>query len=432
MVNIKYFILVLIWLLINPFLLAGKEKIYKEGGRYVTKIERQFDVALKGTFSILRMAGSLQIKSWGKNVVFISEKRQMNVSNEKEAENILKNVDSEYSATKNSVVIEIQDLDEDIYSTFNIKVPKWYALELKTAGGDIDIEGIIGAVKAKTSGGDIEIEDIEGNVNIATSGGNIEVKQIKGDIAVRTSGGEIDIDNVTGDTFAKTSGGEIKIYNTVGDIEAETNGGSIYVINNQGVMKVETSGGEIKLENVGIVETAYTSGGNINMEKSTGDVTLITSGGDINFDQIKGKAIVKTSGGDIEGSDVENGIEAITSGGDIEIDGIKGPTNAITSGGDVSVEIITSNYNLQDKIDLKSSGGDIKLKIPKLMPADIKALIKLKNFPWKNYKIISDFPELSGDHIIKSKKSIITSGKINGGGIQIDLTTSNGDIEIEN
>jgi hypothetical protein len=432
MVNLKYFTLVLTWLIINPLYLAGQEKVFKDKGRFAANIERHFDVAPKGTFSILRMAGSIRIQSWEKNVVFISEKRLMNVSNKKAAEKILKNIDSEYRATKNSVAIEIQDLDEGIYSIFNIKLPKQYALDLNTSGGDINIEAIIGSVEAVTSGGDIEIMEIEGRVHIATSGGNIEVKQVRGDLNVRTSGGEIDIDIVTGDINASTSGGEIKVYNTVGDVEAETHGGSIYVTNNKGVINVETSGGEIKLENVGVVETAYTSGGSIYMDTSSGDVALKTSGGDINLEQVNGKAIVKTSGGDIEGNDIENGIEAITSGGDIELEGIKGPVKALTSGGDVSVEMIKSDYNHQDKIYLESAGGDVKLKIPKQMPADIKALIKLKNFPWKDYMISSDFPELSGENIVKSKKTIKTSGKINGGGVPINLTTSNGDIKIEN
>lgn len=123
------------------------------------------------------------------------------------------------------------------------------------------------------------------------------------------------------------------------------------------------------------------------------------------------KLDLKTSGGDIKVKMIEGVKELVTSGGDIQIDDSKGELGALTSGGDVNV-----NKNIGKSV-LKTSGGDI---IAKNLQGNVEAATS------------------GGDiDLLVIEGSI--SGKTSGGDIVlnyngenkgIELTTSGGDISI--
>jgi DUF4097 and DUF4098 domain-containing protein YvlB len=67
---------------------------------------------------------------------------------------------------------------------------------LKTAGGDIHLEGASGTVEAKTAGGDIELCFVSGSVEAKTAGGRIKAELYptgKGETNLETAGGDIRI-----------------------------------------------------------------------------------------------------------------------------------------------------------------------------------------------------------------------------------------------
>ena len=185
-----------------------------------------------------------------------------------------------------------------------LRIPERYDVDIRTGGGDVDLEEIHGEVKARTSGGSIKVDEIEGPVFLWTSGGSIEAKAIRGDLEARTSGGRIRAAEVTGSVEAHTSGGPIKVTDVQGAVDLHTSGGEISVRFTDapgGVL--ETSGGGIKVvfpEDVGASLDAKTSGGRVDVEHGirvqgsqdphhvVGDVNgggrtllLRTSGGDI-------------------------------------------------------------------------------------------------------------------------------------------------------
>ena len=155
---------------------------------------------------------------------------------------------------------------------FRITVPEEFDLELKTAGGKIEIEDLIGDIDANTSGGSIRVGDVVGDVDLHTSGGSIRTDNIHGEIDAHTSGGSIDV------TFAKqpekdasltTSGGSIDATfpeDVAIDIDASTSGGRVssdFTVN--GRVKKKSIRGEI---NGGGPEIELrTSGGSISIEK---------------------------------------------------------------------------------------------------------------------------------------------------------------------
>ena len=126
----------------------------------------------------------------------------------------------------------------------------------------------------------------------------------------------------------------------------------------------------------------------------------------------KGDLVLETSGGDIIGEDVTGTTRVETSGGSIKLTKADGALHASTSGGDIHVELADNKG-----IDLSTSGGNIVVKLPKSITANVNA-------ETTGGEVSCDFP-FSG----KLQEGSL-HGKINGGGESLKLETSGGDIVI--
>ena len=144
---------------------------------------------------------------------------------------------------------------------FIITVTTQTKLDLRTSGGDIELQGNLSAdVKGSTSGGDIIIERVKGTVSMSTSGGDVKTGDIDGKADLRTSGGNISLANVNGEATVSTSGGDIRIDKVAKKLDART------------------SGGDIEVGDIG------------------GDATLSTAGGDVRVGKVSGSAFLRTAG----------------------------------------------------------------------------------------------------------------------------------------
>ena len=85
-------------------------------------------------------------------------------------------------------------------------------------------------IDVKTTGGNLQIEQIEGRIEAATMGGNVQLTQLRGELAVKTMGGNIGIDHSQVSGHVKTMGGNISLSNTPGLVDCETMGGNITII----------------------------------------------------------------------------------------------------------------------------------------------------------------------------------------------------------
>lgn len=131
---------------------------------------------------------------------------------------------------------------------YEIRLPKSTTLEIRTGGGGIRVDSMVGYADLKTSGGSIEISHLIGDVHAHTSGGRIRAEQIRGEIEVGTSGGGIEADSIDGGLTADTSGGGIRIDGITGRVRAHTSGGSIEASLSKGNGHggvIDTSGGSI-------------------------------------------------------------------------------------------------------------------------------------------------------------------------------------------
>ena len=208
---------------------------------------------------------------------------------------------------------------------YTIAIPSKFDIDLRTAGGHIDVT------------------DLEGKAVVHSSGGNLRLGAIKGPLKAHTSGGHITVSKSGGDTDVDTSGGDLRLGEIQGNLIAHSSGGHITLEKTKGSVKVSTSGGNIRVNEASGPVSAHTSGGNVSARLNG---------------QPKGNCSLKTSGGNVEvllASNLALDLDAHTSGGRVESD-FPGTSNKQKTR--LTAQLNGGGPNLM----LETSGGNVRIR----------------------------------------------------------------------
>jgi hypothetical protein len=157
---------------------------------------------------------------------------------------------------------------------YRISVPRGFAADLSTSGGNIAVRDLAGSVQVKTSGGNLTLSRIGGAVSASTDGGNIDVEEPLGGAKARTSGGGITV-HLAGqprkDVQLTTFGGNLVVVlgaATAVDVDAVAHGGTI-TAPAQFRLRSDKDATELSgaLNGGGPQLTLRSSGGNISLRK---------------------------------------------------------------------------------------------------------------------------------------------------------------------
>jgi len=181
---------------------------------------------------------------------------------------------------------------------------------------------------------------------------------------------------------------------------------------------LRTSGGDIRVGDLAGRMQIRTSGGDVTAGMIDGEVHALTSGGDIDLKQATGHTRLGTSGGNIKVGRVLGSADLSTSGGDIGIGGVEGALKAHTSGGDVTASI---QGPLQQDCSIGTSGGDVRVKLDHNVGFNLDAATSGGGIDARGITITIDKGGAGKSRL---------SGTVNGGGPQLRLRTSGGNIEI--
>ncbi len=389
------------------------QDIYEEDGHYRVEMTENFDMKSGGKLVIDRAHGDVEIRTWNKDQVKIQEFVRLDVYTRQEAEKVMERIRSEYVVTSSRIVIENQGWRGSVQRDFEITLPSTFDIDLFINKGDIRVDKLKGEIIIESQQGDIIVNDTEGYVRLNSAGGELEVSRAKGDIELNTAGGDLKITDIEGEVAANTAGGDIDITGATKDVV------------------VNTAGGEINLNNIGGKIDANTAGGDIDVLICKSDVRVSTAGGDIVMEDINGEVDARTNGGDIECEKVMGDISVQTHGGDIDLEGVFASVRAVSHAGEIQVDFVGKDFEKAKSIDLQTSYGDIHLSLPAKMPATIQAEIRQHDRRYNpRNKIFSDFP-LTTTGKGEGRGTIRMEGEINGGGTDIQLETTNGDIFLE-
>ncbi|MFB9844319.1 DUF4097 family beta strand repeat-containing protein [Mucilaginibacter ginsenosidivorans] len=208
---------------------------------------------------------------------------------------------------------------------------------------------------------------------------------------LETSGGSIHLDNLSGQEVFETSGGSLHIDKLTGNIRGRTSGGSITLMNSKDNIDLETSGGSIRASNC------------------SGNIHLETSGGSIRLEDLNGKIGAETSGGSVAANNIKGELKTGTSGGSINLTGLACSLDTYTSGGSIHAQLKEASKFV--KID--ASGGHVDLELPSKQGFDL------------NLRADKVTAELGGGSFNGTKEKDRVEGKLNGGGISVDVNGSN-------
>jgi DUF4097 and DUF4098 domain-containing protein YvlB len=323
-----------------------------------------------------------------------------------------------------SVAVNAQfDADRDPYLTKSLSGESIHDVYARTSGGGITVSGVA------TNETRIEVY-IQPNHNHDLSKDEIKQRLEEDyDLEVSVSGGKLTAiakpkHNISNwkrnlsisfkvyvpknvSTDLNTSGGGITMTNLSGTHDFATSGGGLHIDKLSGKIKGRTSGGGITVSDTRDDIDLSTSGGGIDADNCSGNIILSTSGGSINLDGMQGTIEARTSGGPIRGEEIKGELEANTSGGSVTLRDIAGSVNASTSGGNMDIEI----DEFGKYVTASNTGGNIHLK----MPGDKGVNLKLRG---EHIKIdaLNNFSGEQDEHNV--------TGKINGGGIPVDVRTS--------
>ncbi|MGF7217188.1 DUF4097 and DUF4098 domain-containing protein YvlB [Spirosoma lacussanchae] len=216
---------------------------------------------------------------------------------------------------------------------------------------------------------------------------------------LRTSGGSIRLAGISGKQRFRTSGGSLHLNDVQGDINGQTSGGSIHLD------RCRSTAGILDLQ---------TSGGSIHASESSGDMRLHTSGGSIELNGLKGDIDAQTSGGSVRGRDLDGDIKAGTSGGSIRLANVAGSIDASTSAGSVEVSL----SQLGKYVRLNTTAGSVRVQMPLDKGLDLNLSGNRVNMPERLARFEGDIEK---DRV---------RGKLNGGGIPVNISASSGSVSI--
>jgi DUF4097 and DUF4098 domain-containing protein YvlB len=192
----------------------------------------------------------------------------------------------------------------------------------------------------------------------------------------------------------------------------KTSDGNVSIAGLNSDQQIKTSDGNIEISDISGNVKGKTSDGNVRVKGIKGSLEIGTSDGNIHLDNIKGSVQASTSDGNIELTDVMGATSVKTSDGDIYLNNISGSFKGATSDGNIKGNMI----DLKNELVVKTGDGNINIKIPGQLGLDLEIRGESLNVPLTNFSGKSD------------KNSI--QGKCNGGGIAVNLSTSDGNITL--
>jgi len=160
-----------------------------------------------------------------------------------------------------------------------------------------------------------------------------------------------------------------------------------------------------------------TSGGSVAVSDLKGDVKAKTSGGNVKLARVRGPVDGHTSGGNVRVTDCQGPLSVHTSGGSIDIENAVGKVDADTSGGNVAARFAAP---VSDDVTLKTSGGNVTMRVPEKSAFDLDASTS-------GGSVSSDLPVSTSG---KPKRTHL-KGPVNGGGKEVVLRTSGGNIQVK-
>ncbi|HEY6265898.1 MAG TPA: hypothetical protein VIW93_13940 [Candidatus Acidoferrum sp.] len=288
-----------------------------------------------------------------------------------------------------------------------------------TSFGSVDARNIRGDLTIRDNNGNVEIAAIGGAADINNSFGNVAFSDVKGRVNCSTNNGRVKGGSLAGSNVTvRDSFGNIELDTVSGALDAETSNGKIVVRDARSSVTLKTSFGAIEASNIPKGIRAVTGNGGIALADIGGDTFAKTSFGSVLAERISGNLIVENSNGSVTARTVKGDASVNTSFAGVTLESISGRITVDNQNGAISVTAMRPANGCRD-ISLKTSFSSIRVRVPDGVGYNLTAR--------------TSFGRISSELPVTSTGSIggdSLNGTIGPGGCQLQLTNSNGSIEI--
>jgi len=218
-------------------------------------------------------------------------------------------------------------------------------------------------------------------------------------------------------TYPLAPGGEIEIGNTNGRIEVEGVDGSTVEVHAERIARAATDAGAKELlPRISIREEATPDHVTIETQRISG--FMIGASFEVRYHVRAPKSAfvhVTNTNGVVAVSGLSGKLYAHTTNGGVTATAVSGAVDAQSTNGSVSVTLAS----LTDRVALKTTNGGVTLVVPDDAKADLSASCTNGGINVSGVKL--EATESSRRHV---------EGTLNGGGVKIDLRTTNGGIRV--
>jgi hypothetical protein len=283
----------------------------------------------------------------------------------------------------------------------------------------VTARNIRGDLAIRNNNGNVEFSTIGGAVDITNSFGNVTFADVRGRVNCTTNNGRVKGSSATGGSVTiRDSFGNIELDTVSGKLDAETSNGKVMVRDARGSVTLKSSFGAIEASNIPKGIRAITGNGAITLTDIGGDAFAKTSFGSVLAERIGGSLTVENSNGSVTARNVKGDVGVNTSFAGVTLDAIGGRITVNNQNGAIAVTAMRPASGCRD-ISLKTSFSSIRVRVPEGVGYNVTAR--------------TSFGRISSELPITSTGSVggdTLNGAIGSGGCQLQLTDSNGSIEI--
>ncbi len=303
-------------------------------------------------------------------------------------------------------------------------LPSYAAVEgsfqrtLKVSGSvDLDVHTGSGSITVRT--GSSDTVEVTGHIRATewfSSSARDRVHQIEQNPPIQQSGNSIRIGHVSDWNLLRNISISYEIVVPAETrLKSETGSGSQTIDGVNGDLDVHSGSGSLKIGNASATVRADTGSGSITIDHVKGNVHAKTGSGSIHATDVAGGFEGNTGSGSIHLEQTAPGaVRAETGSGDMELNGVRGSLEARAGSGGIRADGDPRGGWL-----VHTGSGRVRLGIPNDAAFDLDARTS-------SGSISLQHPVTIQGRITRKE----VHGKVRGGGVQVEVQTGSGDIEI--
>jgi DUF4097 and DUF4098 domain-containing protein YvlB len=287
-----------------------------------------------------------------------------------------------------------------------------------TGPANVDLMTGSGSIHVRTGGsGQVEINAHIKVTNWFGGDGEQKVQEIQKNFPIQQSGNDIRIGHSDdSELFHNVSISYELVVPAETQLRSHSGSGSQSIEGLQREIEIETGSGGLKISDIGNRVRAETGSGDVEIDRVNGNVRARTGSGSIHATDIGGGFEGHTGSGHITlGQSAPGAVRVETGSGGMELRGVKGSLEATAGSGRITAEgDPTGSWTVH------SGSGGIHLKLGSGTAFDLDAHTSSGSIS------VSQPVTVQGT---MGKREL--RGKVNGGGVPVEVETGSGDIEIQ-